>query len=144
MLALMVVRPSSPSAYASPGLSTPSAARRRSSGVHVTWSRRMRISRNRNIVLVSSCAARSRNGSTVSSACLLMTVPNPQQAVAPTSMRAGRTLRRADKAVLFSSRSEFGRTALWERQLETGSSPSQQAYEGTRARCVAYLLIRMF
>ena len=79
MLAVMVVSPIRPSAYAIPGLRTPRAASRRTDGVQVSGSRRTRATTRRKAQLTASCTGSRVRGATSSTTCLETTVPVPQQ-----------------------------------------------------------------
>jgi hypothetical protein len=91
MLAVMVVSPIRPSAYAIPGLSTPRAASRRTGGVQISGSRRTRATTRRKAQLTASCTGRRVRGATSSTTCLETTVPMPQQPAA--AIRAATAVR---------------------------------------------------
>ncbi len=82
ILAVICASPARPSAYANPGLSTPSHAKRRNSGDDRTMTRLARIEAPRATTLVASWIGSRVSGGISSTARLLATVAMPHDAAA--------------------------------------------------------------
>ena len=151
-LAVMVVSPIRPSAYARPGLRRPS--RPRSSGEpsvrnEIPW-RRMRTASTAR--LAASWTGSSVNGGISSRAALLMTVPTPQQVAARISAARSRgAMDERDMAVLREgTRRRSGRGDRWflvvaarvaRHSPATRSSSLHPRHGYAKARCIATALV---